>query len=190
MAQGQRLNRDAGSPWIPPLVFLTDPVRTPDPLAIARRLPPGAAIIFRHFGAANRARIARRLAAIATTQRLTLLVAADPELASSVGAAGVHWPEARLPCQRSPRFRLETASAHDARGIAAAERFGASACLLGPIFPTRSAANNPLLGVFRASQLARASACPTIALGGVNTENARNLTGRGFAGLAAIDAFL
>lgn len=41
-----------------------------------------------------------------------------------------------------------------------------------------------------ASQIARGAALPVIALGGINVGNARKLAGRGFAGLAAIDAFL
>lgn len=175
---------------MPALVFLTDPLRTPDPLAVARRLPAGAAIIFRHFGAADRVITARRLARVARARGLVLLIAADPHLAASVGAHGVHWPEARLPSRRDPRFKLETASAHGAQGLQAAMRFGATACLLGPVFATRSAAGNPLLGLFRASQLAKALAAPVVALGGINAENANRLRGRGFSGLGAIDAFL
>jgi thiamine monophosphate synthase len=72
----------------------------------------------------------------------------------------------------------------------AAMRFGAAACILGPVFPTRSAAANRPLGLFHASQLAKASAIPTLALGGINAAIARKITGRGFAGLAAIDAFV
>jgi thiamine monophosphate synthase len=36
--------------------------------------------------------------------------------------------------------------------------------------------------------MARMARLPVIALGGVNAETARRLTGRGFAGLAAVDA--
>jgi thiamine-phosphate pyrophosphorylase len=190
MAIAGRLNREGGvATQIPPLFLLTDPVRTPDPLSLARRLPPGAAIIFRHFGAADRVRTARRLARLARARQLSLLISADPELALYVNAAGVHWPEARLPQMRDPRLRLETASAHGASGLTAAARFGAAACLLGPIFPTRSAAKNVPLGLFRASQLARAATLPVVALGGIDAGNASVLAARGFAGIAAIDAF-
>ncbi len=187
-AQAARLNREAGGPAIPALFFFTDPQRTPDPVAIARRLPRGAAIVYRHFGAPQRARTARRLAAIARTRGLFLLIGADPELALRVGADGVHWPQ-RL----APRLRgvgLVTAAAHDAQALAGAEALGADACVLGPVFATRSASANPPLGLFRASQMARATHMPVIALGGVNAENAARLCGRGFAGVAAVDAFV
>jgi thiamine-phosphate pyrophosphorylase len=187
-ALARRLNRDAGGPAIPALFFLTDPERTPDPIAAAKRLPRGTAVVYRHFGAADRAHVARQLAAVCRARALTLLIAADPELARRVGADGVHWPEARIAPRDGPG--LVTAAAHNAEAIARAAACGADACILSPIFPTRSASRREPLGVFRASQLARQSVLPVIALGGVSAGNARLLAGRGFAGVAAIDALM
>lgn len=184
-AQAHRLNTEAGSPAIPSLFFFTDPDRTPDPCADARRLPRGAAIVYRHFGAADRAATARNLASIARARGLSLLIAADAELAQRVGADGVHWPEG-VTAQRGPG--LMTMSAHGAAGLARAAAAGADACVLAPVFPTRSSSGRTPLGLFRASQLARSVATPIIALGGVNTRIARLLSGRGFAGIAAVDA--
>jgi thiamine-phosphate pyrophosphorylase len=187
-AQAARLNREAGAPAIPALFFFTDPERTPDPAAVARRLPRATAIVYRHFGAPERARMARRLAAIARARGLVLLIAADPELARRVGAAGVHWPQRLAPHARGAG--LMTVAAHDAQALARAEALGADACVLGPVFATRSASAHPPLGLFRASQLARAARVPVIALGGVSARSAARLAGRGFAGIAAVDAFL
>jgi thiamine-phosphate pyrophosphorylase len=187
-ALARRLNRDAGSPAIPALFFLTDPERTPDPLAAAKRLPRGTAVVYRHFGATDRAHIARQLAAICRSRALILLIAADPELARRVGADGVHWPEARIAPRDGPG--LITAAAHNADAVARAARYGADACILSPVFPTRSKPRREPLGVFRASQLAQRSAIPVIALGGVTARNAQLLAGRGFAGVAAIDALM
>jgi thiamine-phosphate pyrophosphorylase len=187
-ALARQLNRDAGRPGAPSLYFFTDPKRTPRPLRIANRLPRGAAVVYRHFGAPDRARMARRLADICRRRGLLLLVAADPELAQRVGAHGVHWPEARLPPRRAHGAGFVTVAAHTAEAIARAAEFGADACVLGPVFPTQSSARRRPLGLFRASQMARMARLPVIALGGVNAETARRLTGRGFAGLAAVDA--
>ena len=61
--------------------------------------------------------------------------------------------------------------------------------MLGPVFPTQQRIGAPRrLALFRASQIARAAGVPVIALGGVNAETARRLVGRGFAGLAAVEA--
>lgn len=182
-----RLNQAAGAPAAPSLYFFTDPERTPDPIAIARRLPAGTAIVYRHFGAPDRATVARRLAAIAARKRLVLLIAADPDLAARVGAHGVHWPERLLPAALAPG--LHTASAHHRQALLRAAEAGASAIVLGPIFATRSAAANRPIGLFQASQMARGAGLPVIALGGVNANTAKRLHGRGFAGIAAVDAF-
>ena len=184
-ATAARLNRDAGAPAIPSLYFFTDPERTPDPCAAARRLPRGAAVVYRHFGAPDRARRARELTAICRARRLLLLIGADPDLAQICGADGVHWPERLLPAQRSD-FPLVTGAAHSAAAAARVAAAGLDACVLSPVLSTESASANPTLGLFRASQIARASAIPMIALGGINADVARLLPGRGFAGIAAV----
>lgn len=184
--QARRLNQEVGSPAIPGLYFFTDPLRAPDPLTIAARLPRGSAVVYRHFGALERARTARRLAAICRARGLVLLIAADPALARRVGAAGVHWPERLLPSRRQGPG-LVSVAAHSPAALARAVLFGADCCVLGPVFSTASASGNAPLGLFRASQLARAAAVPVIALGGVNTDTAQRLAGRGFAGLAAVE---
>jgi len=186
-ALARRLNREAGKPGAPSLFFLTDPERTPDPVAVARTLPRGTAVIYRHFGSEDRERVARKLADVCRSRALVLLIAADPELAWHIGADGVHWPEALLPAKRDGA-RFVTAAAHSAKAIARAAALGVDSCLLSPIFATRSASPNAPLGLFHASQIARGAAIPVIALGGVNADTARRLAGRGFAGLAAVDA--
>lgn len=189
-ALARRLNREAGAPAIPSLYFFTDPKRTPDPVAIARRLPAATALVYRHFGARDRERVARRLAEICGKRGLPLLIAADPSLAERCGAAGVHWPEAKLPARRDQHVKLSTVSAHSRAAVERANIWDADVCILGPVFETMSASNNRVLGLFRASQIARASLVPVIALGGVNARNATRLSGRGFAGVAGVDAFL
>jgi thiamine-phosphate pyrophosphorylase len=187
-ALARQLNRDAGAPGAPSLYFFTDPKRTPKPLKIANQLPRGAAVVYRHFGAPDRMRVATGLADICRRRGLLLLIAADPDLARRVRAHGVHWPEARLPARRAPGAGFVTVAAHSAAAVARAAAFGADACVLGPVFPTRSNARRRPLGLFRASQIARAARVPVIAVGGVNADTARRLVGRGFAGLAAVDA--
>lgn len=189
-ATAARLNREAGLPAIPSHYFFTDPERTPEPVDIARRLPRGTAIVYRHFGAADRKRVARELAAISRRRGLALLIGADAALALACGADGVHWPERLLPSARSGAFRLETGAAHNAAAVAKASAAGLDACVLSPVFESKSTSATKSLGLFGASQIARASGIPVIALGGVNAGNVARLAGRGFAGVAAVDAFL
>ena len=185
-----RLNRDAGAGAIPSLYFFTDSVRVPDPLVVARGLPRGTAVVYRHFGAEDRALVARRLATQCRSRGLVLLIGADSELAKRCGADGVHWPERLMPRARGDAFRIVTVAAHGAKAVARASDAGLDACVLSPVFPSASASAQSELGLFSASQIARASTIPVIALGGVTARNAARLSGRGFAGVAAVDAFL
>jgi thiamine-phosphate pyrophosphorylase len=186
-ALADRLNREAGRPPIPSLYFFTDPKRTPDPARIVARLPRGAAVVYRHFGAPDRATVAQRLARLCRARGLKLLIAADPPLAHQVGAAGVHWPE-RFGSGHHPEG-LISAATHSGRALARAA-CRADLAILAPIFPSRSPSAAAPLGPLRAGTLARTARLPVIALGGVNARTAKRLLGRGFAGLAAIDGLL
>src|SRR5262249_23152725 len=149
-ALASRLNREAGRPAIPWLYFFTDPVRTPDPVAIAQTLPRGAAVVVRHFGKPNRFVEARRLAPPCPARGLVLLIAADPELAQRVRADGVHWPEKLAPKRRGD-LPLETAAAHSRRALVRASAAGFDAAIFSPIFASRSPSAERPLGTVRAA---------------------------------------
>lgn len=177
---------------LPPLLFLTDPDRAPDPQAVAERLPAGAGIVFRAFGAANAVDQGRRLAAIARERGLTLLVGADAALALACGADGLHLPEraiADLPDlkRRHPDW-LITAAAHSAEALTQAALAGADAALLSAVFPSASPSAGPPLGEARFAQLVRTAGLPIYALGGVNTKTAPRLLASGAVGLAVVSA--
>jgi thiamine-phosphate pyrophosphorylase len=178
---------------LPPLLFVTDPRRTPDPVAVARRLPPGSGVVFRAFGAADAVDIGRRLAAVARDRRLTLLVGADVGLARTVRAGGVHLPERLL--HRAPAIRAAwpdavlTSAAHSRAAVARAARMGVDAVLLSAVFASESPSAGAPLGVLRFSALVRAAALPVYALGGVDERRAALLARSGAVGLAAVSAF-
>lgn len=175
---------------LPPLFFLTDPQRTPDPVAIAERLPSGCGVIYRHFGAADRGEIAHALADVAARRGLGLLIAADPELAQTVSAHGVHWPEARLGEARHWRgaFAINTASAHSRRAIHRADKAGMDAALVSAIFASNSASAGRPIGPARLAILAENAPLPLYGLGGIGASNAMRIAE--FSGLAAIEGAL
>jgi thiamine-phosphate pyrophosphorylase len=173
-------------------LFFTDPARTPDPAAAMARLPRGAGVVYRAFGAPDADVVGRRLARIAARRGLVLLVGADARLAARIGAAGVHLPE-RLAGQagairrRRPAW-LVTCAAHSAAAIALASRAGAHAAVVSPVFPSASPSAGRPLGPVRFAALVRAARLPVYALGGVNARTARRLAGTRAAGLAAVEA--
>ena len=176
--------------YLPRLLFLTDPKRTPDPIAVARTLPVGSGIIYRHFGARDRETVAHQLQDICAQCGIGLLIAGDPALALSVGADGVHWPEARLAEARKWRgqFRLQTASAHSSMAIRRAVASGMDAVLVSAVFPSLSPSAPDPIGAQRLRALARRADIPVYALGGVNADNAERVASD--AGLAAIEGLI
>ena len=175
------------------LFFFTDPERTPDPVSAARRLPAGAAVVYRAFGSAEATIVAAELRQVTRERDCLLLIGADEALAEACGADGLHLPEHRLP--DGPALRLRhpgwflTGAAHSAEALAEANRAGLDAVMISPVFASRSPSAGEPLGVVRLSELARGSAAPVIALGGVNAQTAGELLGSGAAGLAGVEAF-
>lgn len=177
---------------LPNLLFFTDPARVSDPEAVADRLPRGAGIVFRAFGAEDAAEQGRRLRAIADARGLILLAGADPELAENIGADGLHVPQRLVGDLSRLRARhgdyLITAAAHDLDAIRAAEEAGADAAIVSPVFPSSSPSAGRPLGVDGLKALVAATALPVYALGGVRADTVAHLAESGVAGIAAVEA--
>jgi thiamine-phosphate pyrophosphorylase len=179
---------------LPRLVFFTDPARVADPAAVIARLPRGAGVVYRAFGAADAVAEGRRLTRLARRRGLVLLAGADVGLAARIGADGVHLPEraatkARGLVRIRPRW-LVTCAAHSAAAIVRARRSGVAAVFVSPVFESASPSAGRPLGSLRFAALVRRAGLPVYALGGVNAKTARRLTASGAAGFAAIEALL
>ncbi len=171
-----------------PLVFMTDPTRVPDPVAIAKRLPRGAAIIYRHFGQPEAARTLRNV----TKQRdQQFLIGSDPELAEDVDADGVHFsrdPELIDPIKwraRRPDWIITMAGLKS--GHYAAPLDSLDALFISAVFPSLSKSAGEAIGVEALKDRVTRLPVPLYALGGVNAATALNLTRSGVTGLAAIE---
>ena len=174
---------------LPPLIFLTDPDRTPQPWLIAARLPAGSAVIHRGFGRPEAPDEARRLREATWASKARLLIAADVELADAVGADGVHLPE--RDAGRAAGLRrlrpdwLITAALHPPGECPE----GVDALLISPVFSAGGAsAARPALGVPAFTEAVSAAKVPAYALGGVTANSAHRLSGSGACGIAAIGA--
>lgn len=173
---------------LPSLILVTDPERTPDPVALAQRLPRGSGVIFRSFGRKGAGKTARQLARVARRRGLVLLIGAD---ALRAPGAGVHLPE-RLAHRAGALKRkrpglIVTAAAHSLPALIRARRAGADAALLSTVFKSRSPSAGTPLGPVRFAALVRRAGLPVYALGGVKTKNAPRLLGSGAAGLAMVE---
>ena len=176
---------------LPPLLFFTDPERTPAPWETAARLPAGAAVVYRSFGAADAEATARRLRSITAERGVGLLIGLDAELAERVGADGVHLPERALSAAyalggRRPDWLL-TGAVHSAEAARRARDL--DALVLSPVFEAGGASGaRPALGVKTFSEAVAAAACPIYALGGVGPGNVEALAASGACGIAGVEA--
>lgn len=176
------------TPPLPPIIFMTDPTRTPNPLQIIQTMKPGWAIIHRHFGQPELIAQSNDLAKACHDNGLKLLIANDPSTAAKVNANGVHWSQTNLPTRRLPTgFQIQTTSAHDLRALKNSENRGLTAALVSPVFPSNSPSAKHILGLMRFRSLCRQTTLPIYALGGVNFKNHKRINDV-TVGFAAIDA--
>lgn len=140
--------------------------------------------VYRHYHLAPEERYARfrQLARIARREGHVVILSDSALTAREWGADGIYG----APLSLYPRRRdlLQVATAHDMREIAQANRIGADAVMLSPVFPTRSHPGARTLGKARFRTLARHAAMPVIALGGMTAAKAARL---GWPRWAAID---
>ncbi len=182
--------RGPAGPNLPPLLFFTDPDRTPRPWETAARLPVGSGVVFRHFGRADARETALRLREATRNREGLLLIGLDADLAETVGADGVHLPERALDqagalAAARPDWRI-TGAAHSRRPLAVP---GLDALVLSPVFPAGGpSAGRPTLGLEAFTAWVGAVSSPVYALGGIDGGTARALIGSGACGIAGVSA--
>lgn len=170
---------------------MTDPARAPDPVAVASRLPQGAAIIYRHFGAPEHAQALRE---ITRSRNQQLLIGNDPRLAESVGADGVHF--ARDEYLSGPiNWRAEhpewiITMAGLKSGVYLAPLDSLDALFISSVFPSRSPSAGPPIRIAALKTRAQRLPVPIIALGGIDASTAPLLIGTKVIGLAAIEGLI
>lgn len=176
---------------LPPLLFFTDPDRTPAPWITARALPRGAAVVYRGFGRPAALEEAFLLREATQQTGVRLLIALDADLAREVGADGLHLPEreaARAPSLRQAHADwMITAAWHPGRGRPPVGE-GLDALIVSPVFTPGGASSGEPLGAVGLAKAASGSPIPCYGLGGIDAERAEGLSGTGACGIAAIQA--
>lgn len=148
------------------------------------RVPRGGGVIFRHYSldVDTRRALFLRVKRVTQRRRLMLIIAGTDYLGPQV--AGRHGRASTC----SPG--LKSRPVHNLQEVIAARRARADMILISPVFATRSHPGQPPLGLARATCLARQTAIPAIALGGIDQRKFRRLKRLGFHGWAGIDAWL
>jgi thiamine-phosphate pyrophosphorylase len=176
---------------LPPLLFFTDPDRTPRPWETAARLPAGSGVVFRHFGRADARETALRLREATRARDGLLLIGLDTDLAERVAADGVHLPGRALDLARGlavsrPDWMI-TGAAHSRPVL---DTPGLTALIVSPVFPAGGPSSvRPALGLEGFTAWVGAAPCPVYALGGIDSGNVSSLAGSGACGIAGVSAF-
>ncbi|MDJ0978257.1 MAG: thiamine phosphate synthase [Erythrobacter sp.] len=159
---------------LPDLWLLSDG-RNDDKLETAlAAMPRGNAFVFRHYhlAAGERRKRFDELAEIARSRDHLTVLSGDAEQGIEWGADGIYGPPTNLG-KREGLMRFATA--HSAREVLLANRNGADALFLSPVFPTRSHPGGACLGVSLFRELAARSQIPVIALGGMTATRAKEM---------------
>ncbi|MCW9044793.1 MAG: thiamine phosphate synthase [Alphaproteobacteria bacterium] len=173
---------------------MTDTLRVPNPLSVVKKLPKGAAVIFRHYNDPNRLYLLHKLRKECQRRGLIFLIAGDFSLAKRF-ADGAHFPEgiARKAAGKIKKPRTNfiiTTAAHNFRALAKAQTIDANAVLFSPVFPTKSHEWEKALGLIKFAKACQTSDMAIFALGGVSINNSRRVFNTGAAGIAGISSFL
>ncbi|MEP0392820.1 MAG: thiamine phosphate synthase [Erythrobacter sp.] len=139
------------------------------------RLPRESGFIYRHYHLddPHRWQRFRALRRIAKAHDHTVILSDSALTAKEWGADGIYGAPRALYPKREGLLHL--AAVHNLEEIGLANRLGADAVLLSPVFVTNSHPGGQTLGAARFHLLAQHSCVPVIALGGMNANRARTL---------------
>ncbi|PTX64921.1 thiazole tautomerase (transcriptional regulator TenI) [Melghirimyces profundicolus] len=123
-------------------------------------------------------------------KRGQLVINGSPEVARTLGCAGIHLPEREKPeAGIADRGRLQVGcSVHSVESAVKKEREGADWLFFGHVFPSGSKPGLPPKGTARLREAAGAVRIPVLAIGGITGERVPLLSGTGCAGVAVISA--
>ena len=121
-----------------------------------------------------------------------LIIHSQADIAKAVGADGVHLSSLdmhEIPAMRqwlnNSNMHITTAC-HNTTELKMAERYGADAVYLSPVFTTQTHPEAEPLGLDRFQELAQSTSLPVIALGGIQSENRQQLADYPVAVIGAI----
>lgn len=170
-----------------PAIWLLSDARNDAVLeTLLRESPHRLGFVYRHYHLEPDARRTRydRLKRIADRCGHLTILSGSAAQAVRWRAHGHYAAAGRLTPKRTGLLII--AAAHNMAEIAAANRSGADAAMLSPVFPTRSHPGARTLGTLRFLLMSRYAAMPVIALGGMHRRHAKRLHWQRWA---AIDGF-
>lgn len=191
------LNFRAKASHLPPILYMTDVERIPDPRAEIAMLPPGSGVVFRHYDSEMKEHLSHDIKELCKKNELLFVIAGDISLAYELDADGLHLPEhlvqnpsLAVRLWRARPHKLLTAAAHSSKSLRLCSNIGVDAALVSPVFTTASHPGKSPLGILGFSNICNSSAVPVYALGGINRTNASRLLKSRAVGIAGISGII
>ncbi|MEM1011093.1 MAG: thiamine phosphate synthase [Planctomycetota bacterium] len=135
---------------------------------------------------------ARRLRTLCGERKCLLIVNDRPDVALLADADGVHVGQSDLPCREVRKLvgasKIVGVSTHDIDQVEAAWRDGADYVGVGPVFPSPTKPRDFLPGLEFAHEAAALDRLPTVAIGGITSDNAPAVWQSGVTAIAVTSA--
>ena len=138
-------------------------------------------------------REAREMRAVTAGTDTLFIVNDDPEIASAVGADGVHVGQGDMPPnevrRRYPDLRIVGLSTHNPAQVLAAEGEVVDYIGVGPVFPTPTKEiPDPVLGLDVMREMISLSSRPAVAIGGIDAGSVTQVIAAGARNYAVVRA--
>jgi thiamine-phosphate pyrophosphorylase len=138
--------------------------------------------------------IARSVKEVTDYYKLPLIINDRIDIAQAVDAAGVHLGQSDLHMLDARKIlgqgKIIGISAGNAAEAAEAERNGADYVGIGAVYPTGSKNDADIVGLDGLRDAVSSIAIPSVAIGGINSSNFRDILATGVNGISVISAIL
>jgi thiamine-phosphate pyrophosphorylase len=180
---------------LPPRPFvyaILDPDVHGDVVNAAHRASAGAGLLQLRAKGWDARSIIEAGRAIKAAVRVPLIINDRADLALAAGANGVHLGQSDLPYAAARSIlgpkAIIGATAFIAQHFAALDPAIVDYAGTGPVYPTLTKPNKPVLGLVDFSALVHASPVPVVGIGGITADNAAPVITAGAAGVAVLRA--
>lgn len=138
--------------------------------------------------------LALKVKEITTRYDVLLIINDRVDVALAIDADGVHVGQSDMPCDVTRRLigpdKILGISAATIEEAKKAESDGADYIGTGAVFPTATKDDAPSVTKEELTEIVKSINIPVVAIGGINLDNASQLTDTGIAGLSVVSAIM
>ena len=138
--------------------------------------------------------LALKVKEITTKYNVPLIINDRVDIALAIDADGVHVGQSDMPCDVTRKLigadKILGVSAATIPEAKKAEKDGADYIGTGAVFPTATKDDAPSVTKQELKEIVESINIPVVAIGGINLDNANQLTDTGIAGLSVVSAIM